>query len=56
MTSKEFRAWMERGKWTNRGLARELDVYPSTIARYRSGALAVPRTLELALVTLTRPA
>ena len=50
MTPSELRGWMDEHRRSVRGLAAELGVSPSTVARWRAGEAAAPpylmRTLE----------
>ncbi|MSQ29174.1 MAG: hypothetical protein EXR68_01630 [Dehalococcoidia bacterium] len=52
MDKVELRAWMMERRWHIHALAAELGIHPSTLQRYRTGELAVPKVVELALKTL----
>ncbi len=54
MTGDELKQWMREHGRTVRGLAWELGVSNSTIHRWRSGDRTIPKSVELALVTLAR--
>ncbi len=52
MTPEELREWMAEHNRSVRGLAAELRVSPSTVARWRDGESAVPHPVVLALEAL----
>jgi transcriptional regulator with XRE-family HTH domain len=52
MTATQLQAWMAHHGWTVRGLAQRLGVNASTVQRWRTGQLAVPPYIELALTAL----
>jgi len=54
MRQTDLKDWMVKRRWTVRGLAERLDVHPSTLQRYRTGELDIPRVVELALRTVER--
>lgn len=57
MTGPELRALREAKGYSLTALAEATGVNVSTICRYQSGALAIPRTFELAIRQLRkRPA
>lgn len=49
MTPDELKRWQERHRYTGKRLAEELCVHPMTVTYWRSGKVAIPRTVELAL-------
>ena len=49
MTSNELRAWMAAHHWSVAGLAAQLDVYPSTVQRWRSGQRRIPGDMPVRL-------
>ena len=54
MNETELRDWMTRHRWSIHRLAGEMGVHPSTVQRYRTGDLKIPRVVELALETVER--
>lgn len=56
MTKQQFKAWLDRTKWTVTEAARQLDVHRSTIHNYLSGDADIPRAVELATAQLLNPA
>lgn len=52
MTAERLREWMARYQFSQRMLAMQLGVAPSTVMRWRQGQVAQGRLLELALVGL----
>lgn len=49
MTGNELRDWMKRNRYSIHGLADALGIHASTVQRYRTGELTIPRMLVLAL-------
>lgn len=49
MTPDDLKRWQERNRYTGKRLAEELGVHPLTVTYWRSGRVAIPRTVELAL-------
>jgi len=49
MTGERLREWMDRYQFSQRVLARQLGVAPSTVTRWRRGPVPQGRILELAL-------
>ena len=49
MTAERLREWMDRYQFSQRVLAAQLGVAPSTVMRWRQGQVPRGRMLELAL-------
>lgn len=49
MAPDDLKRWQERNRYTGKRLADELGVHPMTVTYWRSGKVAIPRTVELAL-------
>ena len=49
MTPDDLKRWQDRHRYTGKRLAEELGVHPMTVTYWRSGKVAIPRTVELAL-------
>ena len=52
MTGAELKLWMKEHRYSIHALAGTLKIHPSTVQRYRTGELSVPRMMELALERL----
>ena len=54
MTGTELKSWMHEHRYSIHRLAGALAIHPSTVQRYRTGELKVPRVVCLALDSLAR--
>jgi DNA-binding transcriptional regulator YiaG len=52
MTSMELKQWREKNGYTQVTLARALNVYQETVARWETGVREIPSFLHLALDAL----
>ena len=52
MTKDALREWMASLRWGIHALAGELGIHPSTVQRYRTVELSIPKVFTLALRTL----
>jgi hypothetical protein len=52
MTSKEYKAWLERYELTHEAAGKALGFHKSTSKRYGDGSLEIPLSIELAIEAL----
>lgn len=49
MIPDDLKRWQERHRYTGKRLAGDLGVHPMTVTYWRSGKVAIPKTVVLAL-------